>query len=618
MNKDKAKAIIDKVDIVSFDIYDTIIKRFAKPYEVFDLVEEAYNKQNSEHINGFKKIRIEAEIMARNQNNKEITLDDIYTNVEKQYKNFNSNELKSLEENIEKEIIYLNEEIYDLYRYSLNNNKEIIFTSDMYLSKEIISEILSRFNISYSKLFLSSDLGVRKSDGSLFQYILDDYSKKDDLKIVHIGDNLKSDYIQAKLKKIKAIKVNNKREKKSSKNYKIDIMDKIISNLSKTKNFKNSYVKFGYESLGPLMYGFLQYLNDNINDKYENIVFLSREGQFIKRCYDYLFSTKSSYLYVSRKSISSYLFADKGRCLSKDIISYQSITQLETVKMFLKRLGLYNTDNISLLKKYNIDDNELYLKHKEVINTISLELAKNSDKNYDNFKEYISYFNFNNKTCIVDIGWAGTMQDLLQLELKKDNIIIDGYYLGVRKKRASKNKYGYLFGFNNNEQLENVSRSMVGFLETLFAADHGTTTDYEKEENIIKPKLKENDISIDAMLVIKDIQDGAIEFIKDFKDIEINKLISFSSYEYSYSILSIGLNPPMQIIDIFKKIQLFDENRSNIIGQHSLIYYLFHLKQFRKDFVESTWKNAFLKNLFKLNLNYYYFFKLAFKFKKGD
>ena len=74
---------IDKVDVVSFDIFDTLLKRNVRhPKDVFNLVESKYNAESSVELKDFRSQRVLAECKARENATKEdITLDDIYTNL---------------------------------------------------------------------------------------------------------------------------------------------------------------------------------------------------------------------------------------------------------------------------------------------------------------------------------------------------------------------------------------------------------------------------------------------------------------------------------------------------------------------------------------------------------
>ena len=65
-NTRKLKKIIDSKEVISFDIFDTLIKRNCqKPIDIFKIVENRYNNQNKNEINDFSMKRIQAEIKAR-------------------------------------------------------------------------------------------------------------------------------------------------------------------------------------------------------------------------------------------------------------------------------------------------------------------------------------------------------------------------------------------------------------------------------------------------------------------------------------------------------------------------------------------------------------------------
>ena len=74
VDADKILKEIKNYDIVSFDIFDTLLKRNVKePTDVFSYMEKKYQ------INGFREKRIEAEKAARKKKNGlEISLEDIY------------------------------------------------------------------------------------------------------------------------------------------------------------------------------------------------------------------------------------------------------------------------------------------------------------------------------------------------------------------------------------------------------------------------------------------------------------------------------------------------------------------------------------------------------------
>ena len=67
-------------------------------------------------------------------------------------------------------------------------------TTDMYLSKKEIEVLLKENNIdSYHELIVSSEINKSKTDGSIYEYILNKYKDK----ILHIGDNYERDIVMA-------------------------------------------------------------------------------------------------------------------------------------------------------------------------------------------------------------------------------------------------------------------------------------------------------------------------------------------------------------------------------------------------------------------------------------
>ena len=151
--------VILKHDCVSFDIFDTLVKRYVSlPTDVFDIVELRYNSlhgTSNEKIRGFKELRINAELKARKKIIEEVSIDEIYNFIE--FSPAINEELKNLELKTEYEVCIPNKSIVGLFNECLKNGKKVIITSDMYLPEDIIKDILSHCGITgYEKLYLSS------------------------------------------------------------------------------------------------------------------------------------------------------------------------------------------------------------------------------------------------------------------------------------------------------------------------------------------------------------------------------------------------------------------------------------------------------------------------------
>lgn len=204
-DKEEILSAMQSVSVVSFDLFDTLIKRkVPSPEDVHILVDKRYSEQTGQKIMDYQTRRILAEMEAREiSGSREITLKDIFscfsglTEEEKAT-------LQDLEMQTEYDVCTPNQYMKSVYDKALADHKTVIITSDMYLPEMLIRRILEKCGYNnYRRLFLSSEKGVTKSSGKLFDALLAEMKSKPDC-ILHIGDHIKSDYFRPKQKGIKA------------------------------------------------------------------------------------------------------------------------------------------------------------------------------------------------------------------------------------------------------------------------------------------------------------------------------------------------------------------------------------------------------------------------------
>ena len=189
------------VDIVSFDIFDTLIcRRVRKPTDVFKLIE----KKRS--IDGFAQNRIEAERFARKMRSSgEVTIDEIYSVYAEKY-GCNKEELIKIEIEFEKKLCFPNERVVSFFE-KCKESYRVILVSDMYIPSGRMAEILEKCGISgYERLYVSCDEGCTKRSGKLFRKVQNDLRIQGS-KIVHIGDDILSDCIKAKKCGLQTLKI---------------------------------------------------------------------------------------------------------------------------------------------------------------------------------------------------------------------------------------------------------------------------------------------------------------------------------------------------------------------------------------------------------------------------
>lgn len=199
MNADEVLSILQQYDVISFDIFDTLLfRKLPRLTDVFSLVEKSVD------ISGFAQARIQAEQAARQKMQRlfsttEVQLQGIYTELMPLY-GTRCDEIQQKEIQTEFDCCYANPVMAALVRKLQRMGKTIIAVSDMYLPQKVIVRLLENCGFTQlERIYVSCEYKVGKADGRLFQIVHEQYPQKS---IIHIGDNFRSDVIGAKKEKI--------------------------------------------------------------------------------------------------------------------------------------------------------------------------------------------------------------------------------------------------------------------------------------------------------------------------------------------------------------------------------------------------------------------------------
>ncbi|ORY21238.1 hypothetical protein LY90DRAFT_632997 [Neocallimastix californiae] len=310
------KNVIDQYSIISFDIFDTLLIRpYVEPKDLF------VHLENLNNATGFAKSRIEAESNIRKKKShkfEEITFDDIYQQIEPKYKWLKEKELE-LEYNSLKARSFLK----DIYNYAILKKKRVLIISDMYLSKNFLEKVLKKCGYeNYEHLFISSEYGKTKSSGLLYSIILKELniSSKN---ILHIGDNLRSDISIPREIGINAFHIpkvveflfeTDPRIKAFYMNHNNNLGASILLGLLASHNenaYKNYWYEFGYKYAGPVIFGYMQWLDEKIRaDEIKKVLFVSRDGYTLEKVFNLIkiSDSKTYYIYFPRKIAQKCLY----------------------------------------------------------------------------------------------------------------------------------------------------------------------------------------------------------------------------------------------------------------------------------------------------------------------
>ena len=559
------KINIDEYDIISFDVFDTaIIRLFESPTDIFKYIEENRNIEN------FSKKRIHSEHKAREiySDKKDITLDEIYSNLD----------INSKIE-LESELLFTsaNPAIYDLYSRAILSNKKIYFVSDMYLSNNHIKNILNTNGYTkYDELYVSSIDNLPKGDGSRFIALKEKVGKQ---KILHIGDNAIADFEWPQKLGINAIKYHNPDDFFSNDALIGPMYRKIKSKESLYLSFVlglyrkwkygdkstgwSSWRDIGFLFGGPLIYNFAKYIKEN-SEKENKLYFLARDGMIIKYIYDEFFKPSdqiTSYLQTSRRAMTFPLFSmSKEQCIvSNQLELYSAIQPSSTADEIFERIAYPELQEIFLdltnsASQHNIISNKTV---KNILNKnhgLLNSKAKIETQGLINYLEDIRFFD--SPATLIDVGWNGTIQDSLIkiLEITNKKQKIDGIYLGVSPNaNSATDKKGYIFDPKNKKDFKNVSL-YLDFIELLTSAPDAGLLKYTTEKpflEFVKPcKLEQQRIDIS-----KEIQHGIIDYAKQLQDFKKSDLPIFLVDEFINFFDILRSSADSNIISLFNSVK---------------------------------------------------------------
>ncbi|WP_370821912.1 HAD-IA family hydrolase [Acidaminococcus massiliensis] len=640
---DEIKKETEKYQYVSFDLFDTLIKRDCfRPIELFHILEEKINLSYQVKIN-FAEKRIQAEKKAREISSyEEVTLDEIYMQLKDNFSSEQIGNIKQWEQELELNLCQWNPLMRDVYNYCKQQEKNILIVTDIYLPQNLIERILDKLQIQYKFLFVSSVERKTKNKGGVFQRVLEKLGCQP-YEIFHIGDNHESDYLIPHKLGIAAIqipresKINLFIQKKTyKKSHEYANLCSFINNHSNLhtwdavhkKNGLDYFFQAGYEAQGPLLYSFVRWLEEQIKKmKIDKVFFLARDGQIMQKAFNILNDTiPNFYMYASRRALITPSLWMQPEL--KEVI--QSITFLEKEKIssILKRIGLQPEHYRKFFEgtKFNweieYNSRELFkdIDFKNLYNVyIKPDMITSSKKQYQKLITYLNQIDFKGKVAIVDIGWFGNMQRALNKVIDKAKIPakVQGFYLGLNpfeKVLGDDAAHGFLFDRDYNVNLFRKERMFNSLFEILFTANHGTTLGYKEQDSKITPvldcweyekvELQSDYKKIDAT------QKGALEFIKDITsaisfDLINTPQISFMNW------ICLGFYPDQKCANRFGALHMLDDEIS-CIAEPQTNGYGIHVGHLLKDLKKSLWQIGFLTILYGDKILYgdlYYLFR---------
>jgi len=263
---------------VSFDFFDTLFVRpLLDPEDLFDLIGRRYG------IDNFRRLRQSAQAEAfrrmRQAKKREITLEGIYACLAPLA--VPAAEIMRAEYAMELSLAQPNLELVALFSETAASGKPVVVTSDMYLPARFFREALQRHGLAETPLYISCERNATKRDaGELFALVVADLGVAPD-RLLHIGDNARSDVAQAEARGVAAYHYReNRRLPPPLRQYVPEAA--LAGGLLRRHRGQiqpDSFQEMGFLYGGPAAVGFLDWIAERARrDEIDHLLFLARDG----------------------------------------------------------------------------------------------------------------------------------------------------------------------------------------------------------------------------------------------------------------------------------------------------------------------------------------------------
>ncbi len=439
-NWDNLRAACEVHDIVTFDIFDTLIMRKTMlPRDIFEIVEADFAKYDWA-VPEFAHCRVRAEERCYDKK-RNPTIYQIYDEI-KRITNCQEDVLNRYlkrEIRTEKQFLCARKSMLDFFN-SIKDKKEIYLISDMYLTADILDDFLYACGYTgYKEIYVSCEHGCSKNDGLFEKFISEGKNRQ---RAIHIGDNENSDGKSAEDAGLDSFLIMNKMEMLENSTYSVlidkekSILDKISIGLFCNRAFDDPFVFYGtkgklrldshrdiaYLFIAPEILYFSCWLIKNIiESKCDYVIYPSRDAFVLQKICSGIVKNQGianypqgNYLYVSRRAL--YAATVFGQ------------TDIDSIALYDYRgsiSGLFRDRfNIEIKEETENYGGDRILELTETYGVSILEKCSEERNNYVNYlkKNGISD---KNKLAFIDFVAAGTIQNGLRKLLEND---IQGYY----------------------------------------------------------------------------------------------------------------------------------------------------------------------------------------------
>lgn len=552
-NKIKNKSL----KVISFDFFDTLVARKTPlPRDIFYIIGHRLRQRDLIKYDispeRFTYLRIQAETNARKYHN-ETTLGEIYNQFPPDMFTNDVRNIINIELETEKEFIFPISDMVLMLKLAARRGKKIIVVSDTYLSKEHLRAIWGnatpKIEISF---FVSSEFRTGKSE-NLFEIVLEKLRIPASA-LLHVGDNYNSDVESPSMLGIETAFMPNGSaafwntfyQEVAEDRHFVDRMSPTFGDLgitalrSKMIRYANidkadslDFTKYGSQILGAPLSLFIQWVLANAKqNKISVLIPLMREGYLISKMLeqypDIDHDIKIRPAYLSRRILFQSLLLNPDENKLREL-RFQDLNA--SVEQYVSLLGLNLSEapqlaNIAGRLVSNETDFETAIKIITTDQSMMMLIHTRAEETRNGIIKHITKIATVNGilaeiAIVIDLGWNGTIQKLLQRILDEENINIRivGLYMmttpSVNSLAFENIAASGLFvdGGYPASDFRTLSRTLEIF-EQSCSPPHGSIQQHDVRT--AEPILNIDLIPSQQRADIEDIQNGVLAFHKLF------------------------------------------------------------------------------------------------------
>ncbi|WP_267360213.1 rhamnan synthesis F family protein [Methylobacterium sp. GC_Met_3] len=552
--QDQALRALEDVDLVSFDLFDTLVSRPARrPDAVLKLVEHRIAAEEGRPIPLFAERRAaENRVRARKHHQGDVNLSEIYAELAASgpIPRDVVARAHALEKRIDLGALLPRAEVIEILKAAHEGGKRIVLMTDTYYEEADIRGILQAIGVAdlFAALYVSNAVGARKDRGDLWRHV-EEVEAVPRARWLHVGDNEHSDIQAACDRRIPYLHVAHPAKILAQSGFVRDegdltrtwASDLVIGHamLALCRNpfldragppylSLGSARAVGSVVFGPLMLLFMSWLiRHEALGRVDRLYFLAREGDFLVEIYQLIRERyglrhlpEGRYFHVSRQVA---IGAALGTGFRPDLVigAGRYVGNLQGL--------LWNRASFTAPAHHELHRLDVRLPAdaavvERVMTTLEPEITAHGADLNARFRAYARQegLDADGLHAVVDVGYSATIQKKMQRALGQP---LTGFYMTTfDTAQAVETDGGAAFSCfrAGAENPETSSLPVLAYglaVEAFLTAPHGQVVGYETAGERIAPVFKADPRTPAEHAVLAELHAGAEQYIIDTLDL---------------------------------------------------------------------------------------------------